>query len=674
MYNYIFAVVTFLLIGIFTSLIILLVILLKKIRRQNSYIQLLKSEFDELNKEYNNRLAYFDNYPDIIYVLSPEGRIKDINSAGCRILELDRQKLIGESVRTFISPDYKRDWDKTFKIISGKKYDRGYVAIININGRAYFCEYHQSVKYIDGENTAIYGIARDMTRKIMLQRQISEQANRYKVLFELLPYGAQIIDSEGYILKCSKAAASFLGYEQSEMTQMHITDILDKETTKTFNDRFESQKELLDLKIEIRMRHKSGRFIEVFLVSKPLFDKNLVFKGLLIVHVNTTDALTFNQHTHLQEYIYTLQLSELSAYSAMASLNNLGKLCSSIEKNAAKLSSGSGANAPEAKTIEKIIKKCNEGHSEIGSIKTVARRIHELKPIDAKKVFKEASQFLQSILPPGIGFQSKINFDTGWIFSDPIKIRQLLMLSVIQGFHRMIEQGSGRLVCQIEKIKMEQGNYRNYRDFPQEDYVKINFYDAESEVGLDHSNEIPATKSPAENEDVRHYGLRQIVENHGGKILLKHLNNKISRITVSLPLCENKRCPELAEESRGAGAPKINPVILYIDDDEAMVRMSEKFLSRFGYEVIGMTKSSEAVSRFSQNPDHYDLIITDLVMSGMDGIALSQAVRDIRPEIPILVLTGKYDDSIDSIENITWIDKSIEPEKLIPIIEKNLGK
>lgn len=679
MYNYIYPVVIFLLIAVFTTLIILLIYLLRKARRQNTYINQLETDLNTLKDNYEKRRCYFDNYSDIIYVLSPEGIIKEINTTGCQVLGLDRRKIIGESARTFISPGYKNEWDDKFQIVSKKQNYRGYVAIISIKGREYICEYNHAVRYSNGQVIAIYGIARDITRKIGLVRLMAEQANRYKVLFELLPFGVQIIDPDGYIIESSKAAASSLGYRRSEIKQIHISDLLDKAGTQKFYKRFAKEKELLNLKIEIKMRHKSGRYIEVFLITKPLFDKNMIFTGLLMLYVNITDALTFNQTAHLQEYIYTLQLSEISAYTAIESLRKLGKLNRSIEKNAGKLTASFAPDAPEAETINKIIKQCTEGRSVIDRFKTPALRIQEFQPIEAKAAFKDATDIVASILPEGIQFQTKLELDAGWIFSDPTKIRQMLMLSVIQGFHRIVEKGSGQLACRIDKTNPALSKYGNYRNLQDSEYVEINLYDAgvPNEPGwpdLYQPDENSEISSPAENEYVRLYGLRQIVANHDGRIHIKQRNKIIYRIIISLPLCEKKECPKLSEKNREEISSEGNPVILYIDDEEAMVQMSKKFLSRFGYEVIGMTEGRQAVNKFRQNPERYDLIITDLVMSGMDGVALSYAIRDIRPEIPIIVLTGKYDDSVESIENITWIDKSLEPEKLIPIIEKMLGK
>ena len=89
-------------------------------------------------------------------------------------------------------------------------------------------------------------------------------------------------------------------------------------------------------------------------------------------------------------------------------------------------------------------------------------------------------------------------------------------------------------------------------------------------------------------------------------------------------------------EKYAAGATRI----LYVDDDEDLAVTEQKMLQSLGYDVIATTSSVEALRRFSEAPDQFDLIITDQTMPHMTGTELATEILRIRPGIPIILCSG----------------------------------
>ena len=77
-----------------------------------------------------------------------------------------------------------------------------------------------------------------------------------------------------------------------------------------------------------------------------------------------------------------------------------------------------------------------------------------------------------------------------------------------------------------------------------------------------------------------------------------------------------------------------------VDDEENIVVSGQQILTAMGYEVVGATRSPEALHIFQQEPDRFDLVLTDLTMPEMTGIELSKAILNIRKNIPIILCTG----------------------------------
>jgi two-component system, cell cycle sensor histidine kinase and response regulator CckA len=83
--------------------------------------------------------------------------------------------------------------------------------------------------------------------------------------------------------------------------------------------------------------------------------------------------------------------------------------------------------------------------------------------------------------------------------------------------------------------------------------------------------------------------------------------------------------------------------ILYVDDERPMVIMSKLLMRSLGHECEALDSPVEAVDHFQAAPNDYDLVITDFSMPEMNGNELARRLMEIRPEIPVIVLTGSPD-------------------------------
>jgi CheY-like chemotaxis protein len=80
--------------------------------------------------------------------------------------------------------------------------------------------------------------------------------------------------------------------------------------------------------------------------------------------------------------------------------------------------------------------------------------------------------------------------------------------------------------------------------------------------------------------------------------------------------------------------------ILFVDDEPALVDIGKKMLEPLGYEVVTSTDGPEALELFRLDPERFDLVITDMTMPSMTGKQLAEKMIQIRPDIPIILVTG----------------------------------
>ena len=88
-------------------------------------------------------------------------------------------------------------------------------------------------------------------------------------------------------------------------------------------------------------------------------------------------------------------------------------------------------------------------------------------------------------------------------------------------------------------------------------------------------------------------------------------------------------------------SPQGTPIhVLFVDDEEEIVRLAARLLDRRGFMTTGHVDPSEALKEFGAAPDRFDIVAADTFMPAMSGFELALQLRSIRPGIPILLMSG----------------------------------
>ncbi len=97
--------------------------------------------------------------------------------------------------------------------------------------------------------------------------------------------------------------------------------------------------------------------------------------------------------------------------------------------------------------------------------------------------------------------------------------------------------------------------------------------------------------------------------------------------------------------------------ILVIDDEKAVLNIIEQVLFRFGYKVTSHDMSTDALKCFKNSPYEFDLVITDMTMPELTGDKLVVEIKNLRPEIPVILCTGFSEKIFDGRAGIGKPDK-----------------
>ncbi|MCX5682155.1 MAG: response regulator, partial [Planctomycetota bacterium] len=102
-------------------------------------------------------------------------------------------------------------------------------------------------------------------------------------------------------------------------------------------------------------------------------------------------------------------------------------------------------------------------------------------------------------------------------------------------------------------------------------------------------------------------------------------------------------CPEsagVAEQAPKAESPKGRETILVVEDEDLVRRLLVTFLREAGYTVLDVAEAGSAASRVKAYPGPIHLMVTDVVMPEINGVELAKRIRELRPDIPLLFITG----------------------------------
>jgi CheY-like chemotaxis protein len=132
-----------------------------------------------------------------------------------------------------------------------------------------------------------------------------------------------------------------------------------------------------------------------------------------------------------------------------------------------------------------------------------------------------------------------------------------------------------------------------------------------------------------------------IVADFGGVIDVETQIGAGTTFTIWLPA--TGETPRLMAESPGDLPRGSGETVMIVDDERALVALAEETLAGLGYEPVGFDSSVAALQAFRAEPQRFDLVLTDEMMPDLTGTQLAREIRQLRPEISVILMSGYSD-------------------------------
>lgn len=283
----------------------------------------------------------------------------------------------------------------------------------------------------------------------------------------------------------------------------------------------------------------------------------------------------------------------------------------------------------------------NRARDLVKQILTFARRQDGefAEPIQVGPIAKEVLKLIRSSLPATIEIRSNISSEA-FTSGAPIAIHQIL-LNLCTNAGAAMDADGGVLTVSLGDVVL---NSVREGCLPPGPYLELCVADTGVGIPPDMLDAIfePyfTTKGPGEGTGMGLAVVHGILKSIGGEISVESTPGQGTRFTVLLPAVSETKLREAKKCYGAASFPTGTERILFVDDDFAINRMARETLERLGYSVTGRSNGLEALDLFRSHPDEFDLIVTDMTMPKMRGDQLIESVREIRPNLPVLVCTG----------------------------------
>jgi signal transduction histidine kinase/CheY-like chemotaxis protein len=316
--------------------------------------------------------------------------------------------------------------------------------------------------------------------------------------------------------------------------------------------------------------------------------------------------------------------------------------------------------------IEQINHAATRGKDLVQQILTFSREVNfEKKPIQLNLVVIEVLNLLKASFPTGIEVRQKLDPKIGTILADATHMHQIIMNLCTNASYAMLNSG-GILEVILDVVTADRKLTKQVPNLKKGKYVRLSLSDTGHGMDIKTKERIfePffTRKEVGSGSGLGLSVVHGIVNNYGGAITVDSTPGMGTTFTIYLP--QYGTSPVDNENSNNT-ITKGDEFILFVDDEQEITYMGKKMLENLGYKVTIKTDSLSALEEFKLNPGKYSLLVTDQTMPRMFGTELATKMKEIRPDLKVIIITGYIDKLSEDMINEAGISEIfMKPLKL----------
>jgi PAS domain S-box-containing protein len=589
-----------------------------------------------------------------VYLISPDGRIVSWNSGAKLLKGYDASEIVGQPYTTFFTEeDRKRGIPEsalTTAATTGRWEQEGWR--VRKDGTRFWAMAVLNAVY-DGNGDLIgYAkVTRDITERLKERERLNESEGRFRQLVNAVTdYAIFQLDPNGYVLTWNTGAQRIKGYAAEEIIGQHFSQFYTEEdrqaglpekglATAAREGRFESE--------GWRVRKDGSKFCALVIID-PVRDE----KGDLIGFAKVTRDVT--ERYEAQRALKEAQ-EQLAASQRMEAVGQLSGGIAHDFNNLLMIVLGN------LETIERYGKSLPGHHPNLrravanalrGAQRAAAltsrllafsrRQALNPRPIDLNRYLVGAADFMQRTLGEDIEIQAVGAAGLWQIEADPNFLETALLNLAINARDAMA--AGGKITIEAANVFADDEYCRKNPELPPGPYVAICVSDTGCGMPSDILQRVfePffTTKEPGQGTGL---GLSQVygfVKQSGGHVKIYSEVDQGTTVKIYLPRYMGKANEDQELDDDFASSGEGDETILVVEDDADLRAYIGEVLRRLGYRVRAVPNATAALPILEEKNSRIDLLLTDIVMPGRNGRELGRQAQTLRPDLPVLYMTG----------------------------------
>ena len=581
----------------------------------------------------------FEAAQDGILVLDyATGRITDVNPFLVKLLGFSHAEMVGHTVGE-LSPF--RDMVSNEEMLE-RLQAHGYVRYEDlplkaIDGSLIAVEFVSNVYEAGGEKVIQCNI-RDITARKHSAQQLTllhscvANLNEMVVITEAEP----LTEPGPAIVFVNAAFERITGYASAEALGRSPRFLQGKNTDRRIlAELHHALEQRQAIRRQVINYHKNGTEYWVDMDIVPVFDTAGKCTNFVAIG---RDVTTERKH---EARLRETQKMESMGQLAGGIAHDFNNILTALGANIYLMKSGASVTPETLEHLESMTEATQRASDLVNQILMFSRRNNpEREPIHLNHVVLEALKLLRASLPANIRIQTELT-ETPTVLANPSAIHQIIMNLGTNAWHAMRPR-PGVLKVDMKTMEADVDFVKTHPDLTPGQYVLLTVSD--SGCGMDRATQervfepFFTTKEVGEGTGLGLSVVHGIMRAHEGTVTVYSQPGQGTTFHLYFPVALVETAvleTAVVPIPRGQGQH-----ILLVDDEAALARLGKQVLEHLGYRVTATTSAQEAITAVREQPNAFDLLITDLTMPVTDGVSLGRQLQLLQPGLPMILATG----------------------------------
>ena len=588
-----------------------------------------------------------------VYLISPDGLVATWNSGARRLKGYEPAEIIGRPYDTFFTPeDRERGVPRRalqMAAESGRFEAEGWR--VRKDGSRFWAQAVLDAVRQDGKLIGFAKITRDITEREQARRHIQESEGRFRRLVDaVVDYAIFQLDINGIVTTWNSGARRIKRYAAGEIIGQHFSVFYRDEDRAAGAPAAALETAARDGRYEAegwRVRKDGSRFW-AFVVIDPIRDE----RGELVGFAKVTRDVTERREAQrqLRETQEQLALSQkmeavgqLSGGIAHDFNNLLMIVLGNLETAQRHVKHAPEPNPNLQRAVAAAMRGAQRAAALTSRLLAFARRQPlDPKPLDVNKFLAGAAEFMQRSLGETVEVRAIGAAGVWQIEADPNQLETALVNLAINARDAM--PGGGKVTLETTNIYADDDYCRLNPELSPGQYVLICVSDTGSGMPPDLLTRafepFFTTKELGQGTGL---GLSQVygfVKQSGGHVKIYSEVGQGTTVKIYLPRYTRRSEDESEDKIDVVGRGEQGEVILIVEDDQDLRQYLTEVLRGLGYSVLTAPSGTAALPILEQLSNRIDLLLTDVIMPGLNGRELGQRALQIRPGLRVLYMTG----------------------------------